>query len=172
MLGAYSLNAALTWLLIILTGLAIAWVFVVKRFRNDDVRNHRWLWGGISALVISYPFTAFFHSMGDITWILLGLGVLACLAAWFAKSPCVIVGVLTGYIMGFALGIILGGDYCIPEQGGCVYNNSWQIWVISFFAFIGVGIAIEIVSRIFRHSLLQRTFRSRQPPLDRVPVSY
>ena len=147
--------AAAVWVIpaVILIGIAAILAGIgalVKHGQHERV----WILGGILTLALTYfigqltLFSRPAYAMGDIPWILVIIGLLVIMAAGAAKAHKLIISTTIGYAFGFLLAVLFGHDYCIPTQGGCVYNNSWQVWLLSFLGFIGIGVLWEIASRV------------------------
>ena len=90
----------------------------------------------------------FLHGMGQWPIILLVLGIIVIAISAISNSRKVMIATVTGYVVGFACGMLFNWDTYHPERGPGVYsNNNWSIWTLVFLVFIAIGIAWELTNR-------------------------
>jgi transcriptional regulator with XRE-family HTH domain len=90
----------------------------------------------------------FLHGMGQWPIILLMFGLIVIAISAVSNSRKVMISTVVGYIAGFIIGIVLFSDVrrFNPNSGHYDYYG-WWIWLLSFLAFIAIGIVWEVISR-------------------------
>ncbi|MCL2030576.1 MAG: helix-turn-helix transcriptional regulator [Oscillospiraceae bacterium] len=109
------------------------------------------LWLGTTAAVLlgSFFLCRFtfldWHGSYQYPVFLLLIGLAAAAIAAIADGRKVMIGIMLGYLGGFAVGIVFGVDGVDP--GGGATNNWWVLWTVSFAASILAGVIWEMISR-------------------------
>lgn len=118
--------------------------------KNKIINRVVWAIIALAAMGISYllTVTVFLNLHGMLSWpltlFIFGLIVLLISAVFNCKK--VMIGVVTGYIIGFALGMLFQTDIIINPLGE-TGSNGWIIWTISYLVIIFASITWEIISK-------------------------
>lgn len=98
----------------------------------------------ISYLVFRYPLF-YAHGMKDWPLILAVAAIVITGISIIRKNHIVPVFTVSGYIIGFAAGVLLQRDGLDP--GGGVTNNLWIIWTTTMLCFVLLGVIVAIIQR-------------------------
>ncbi|GHU66402.1 hypothetical protein AGMMS49983_15970 [Clostridia bacterium] len=96
-----------------------------------------------SFLLCRYIFFAL-HGMKEYPFDLFLFGLVIIIIAVIFNWKKSMIFTVTGYLGGFAVGILFNTDGI--GQGGGQTNNAWIIWTISFVVIVFIGIIIELAS--------------------------
>ena len=88
------------------------------------------------------------HGRSDAALIVAIFGVFSLLIAYIFSFKYLMVTATLGYIPALLLGVIFNTDGV--DGGGGVTNNLWQIWLVSYWVFIGVGLILDIIKKLHR----------------------
>ena len=88
------------------------------------------------------------HGRSDAALIVAVFGVFALFIAYILDMKYLMTTATFGYIIALLLGAIFNFD--VPYEGGGTSNNLWQIWLVSYWMFIGIGIVIDIIKRLLQ----------------------
>ncbi len=83
------------------------------------------------------------HGRSDAPIIVGIFGVIALAIAYIFKLQLLTLVASFGYIIAFAMGFIFQTDGVDPISGGT--NNLWQIWLISYWVFLVLGLIVNII---------------------------
>ena len=137
-----------------------------KRVKNDGKNNNtntksareikKRISAGISAgvalfagyLLCGHVFF-FLHGMGQWPLILFGFGLIVICFSAFADAQKVMIGTVTGYLIGFAIGMIFGHTYYmyVGNELWIPRHNAWSIWTGVYLIFIALGIVCEFLAK-------------------------
>ena len=112
-----------------------------------------WFIGAIAALCVCFLLCRYvffsLHGMSQWTFILFVFGLVIILIAAIAGARKVMFGTVSGYIVGFALGMIFQTNTFHPYRGpdGGYTNNAWVIWTLVYLAFIVLSIVWEVIAK-------------------------
>lgn len=92
---------------------------------------------------------AFFdaHGMKDWPAVLAVVGLVALILTWVTRTPILGYVVPVGYLVGYAIGEVLGTEGTDP--GGGRTSTGWWLWTVGFLAIL-VGTAIARVLLVRR----------------------
>lgn len=118
---------------------------------NGVTMKSKVIWGVLAslAMLLSFIFCRYvffdLHGMKQWPFYLFVFGLMITLIGAVFEARCVMLLTATGYIGGFALGILFGVDHA--DSGGGRSNNMWVIWTVSFLIIILVGIIWELLNK-------------------------
>lgn len=118
---------------------------------NGVTMRGKVIWGILASLAMLLGFIfcryVFFdlHGMKQWPFYLFLFGLMITVIAAIFEARGVMLLTATGYIGGFALGILFGVDHADPSGGRS--NNIWLIWTVSFLIIILVGIIWELLNK-------------------------
>ena len=113
----------------------------------------RILWTLCAALVLVIGYLIcghallFLHLMGQWPIVLLIFGLLMIGIAALTDSRRAMFGVAFGYVIGFALGMLFDFETFDPDSM-TMRNHMWQIWTVSYLAFIFAGFIWDGVAKL------------------------
>lgn len=103
-----------------------------------------------SSIIFSLTFVALhfsqlnmIHGRSDAPIIVAIFGVIALIISYVFKLNLLTLVATFGYIIAFLLGVIFQTEGVDP--GGGATNNLWQIWLISYWVFLCMGLIVNIV---------------------------
>lgn len=109
------------------------------------------IWGILASLAMLLSFILCryvlfdLHGMKQWPFYLFLFGLVIMVIAAVFEARWVMLLTITGYIGGFAFGILFGADYV--DLGCGRSNNIWVIWTVSFIIIILVGIIWELINK-------------------------
>ncbi len=83
------------------------------------------------------------HGRSDAPIIVAIFGVIALIISYVFKLNLLTLVSTFGYIIAFLLGVIFQTNGV--DGGGGATNNLWQIWLISYWVFLGLGFIVNII---------------------------
>jgi len=110
-----------------------------------------WLVGSLVALCVCWvicralSWSIFINTQWSTVLFIFGLVILIIAAIIDGRK--IMLCIVIGYVISFITGILFNSDSPDPT-GAMVYNNWWQIWTYVYLIFIGVGVVLEIITKI------------------------
>jgi len=105
---------------------------------------------GVCFVLARYAFFGL-HGMRQWPFVLFVFGLVVICVAGIADRLRVMLGVVAGYAVGFAAGMLFNSDVFHYYRGpyGSYTNNNFQIWTYVYLLFIFLGVAWEIARHMF-----------------------
>jgi len=114
---------------------------------KNKANNIVWAVGAAVCLglfyILSRPEYFNLHGMKQWPNVLLIVGMVVLLAAVVLGLRMTMVGMVAGYGLGFAAGMLFNTDSLDP--GGGTLNNAWIIWTVTYAAAIFIGFVWDMV---------------------------
>ena len=86
------------------------------------------------------------HSRSDAPIIVGIFGVIALIISYIFKLKLLTLTATFGYVISFILGMIFQTNGV--DEGGGSTNSLWQIWIVSYWVFLGMGFVVDIIKKI------------------------
>lgn len=107
--------------------------------------NLTWIVSSMLLSILFYFICSRLTKGNDATFIVGLAGVLALIISYIFKMRITTITATLGYPISYILGIVFETD-SITYPGGAS-SNWWQIWIVSYWIFIGIGITIDIIMK-------------------------
>lgn len=83
------------------------------------------------------------HGRSDAPIIVGIFGIIALVISYIFKLKLLTLVATIGYILALVIGVIFQTNGV--DGGGGATNNLWQIWLISYWVFLGLGLIVNII---------------------------
>ena len=111
--------------------------------------NLTWIVSSMLLSILFYLICSRLTNGNDSTFIVGFVGVLALIISYIFKMRITTITATLAYPISYILGIVFETD-SITYPGG-VSSNWWQIWIVSYWIFIGIGITIDIIMKYLKN---------------------